>query len=88
MPKEHAKKLFYAIIIAVILGALAGWILGEDALMFSWMGTLFLNALKMILMPLIVAAVITGMASLGDIVIDTHWQGSSFIHNNFSLKDS
>lgn len=67
MPKKHAVKLFYAIIGAVILGVLAGWTMGEDALMFSWMGTLFLNSLKMILVPLIVAAIITGMASLGDI---------------------
>jgi len=41
--------------------------MGEDALMFSWMGTLFLNALKMVVVPLIVAAIISGIASLGDV---------------------
>jgi Na+/H+-dicarboxylate symporter len=59
--------LLYSIIVAVILGAATGWIMGEDALMFSWMGTLFLNALKMVVVPLIVAAIITGVSSLGDI---------------------
>lgn len=67
MSGHRSIILFYAIIIAVILGALTGWFMGEDALMFSWMGTLFLNALKMVLVPLIVAAIITGISSLGDV---------------------
>ncbi len=33
----------------------------------AWLGTLFLNALKMLTLPLIVAAVISGVASLGDV---------------------
>lgn len=64
---KHSKKLFYAIIISVVLGTFSGWFMGESALMFSWMGELFVNALKMILVPLIVAAIISGMGSLGDI---------------------
>lgn len=67
MSKRHSMLLLYSIIVAVILGAATGWIMGEDALMFSWMGTLFLNALKMVVVPLIVAAIITGVSSLGDI---------------------
>lgn len=65
--KRHSMLLLYSIIVAVILGAVVGWIMGEDALMFSWMGTLFLNALKMVVVPLIVAAIITGVSSLGDV---------------------
>lgn len=67
MSKRHSMLLLYSIIVAVILGAATGWIMGEDALIFSWMGTLFLNALKMVVVPLIVAAIITGVSSLGDI---------------------
>ena len=67
MSKRHSILLLYSIIIAVILGATTGWIMGEEALMFSWMGTLFLNALKMVVVPLIVAAIITGVSSLGDV---------------------
>jgi Na+/H+-dicarboxylate symporter len=59
--------LLNSIVIAVILGTATGWYMGEDALMFSWMGTLFLNALKMVVVPLIVAAIISGVSSLGDI---------------------
>lgn len=33
----------------------------------EWLGTLFLNALKMMIIPLIIAAVVTGVASLGDV---------------------
>jgi Na+/H+-dicarboxylate symporter len=51
MSKRHSILLLYSIIIAVILGATTGWIMGEEALMFSWMGTLFLNALKMVVVP-------------------------------------
>lgn len=67
MDKEKSLKLLYAIIIAVALGIAVGWFMGEDALMFSWMGTLWLNALKMVVIPLILAAIITGICSLGDV---------------------
>ena len=33
----------------------------------EWLGTLFLNALKMTIVPLILAAVISGVAALGDV---------------------
>jgi Na+/H+-dicarboxylate symporter len=36
-------------------------------LSIEWLGTLFLNALKMTIIPLIVAAVITGVTSMGDV---------------------
>ncbi len=67
MNREKSLKLLYSIIIAVILGIAAGWFMGEDALIFSWMGTLWLNALKMVVVPLIIAAIITGISSLGDV---------------------
>lgn len=67
MSKRHTMLLLYSIILAVLLGAATGWYMGEDALIFSWMGTLFLNALKMVVVPLIVAAIISGVSSLGDV---------------------
>ena len=67
MSKHHTVFLLYSIVLAVILGAAAGWYMGEKALMFAWMGTLFLNSLKMVVVPLIVAAIISGVASLGDV---------------------
>lgn len=67
MTKQRSKLILISTIIAMILGALTGWTMGEDALIFAWMGDLFLNALKMVAIPLILAAVISGVASLGDV---------------------
>ncbi|RMD58708.1 MAG: dicarboxylate/amino acid:cation symporter [Nitrospirae bacterium] len=66
MPHKHATILLFAIIIAVICAILSGWYWGEKMLMFQWVGTLFLNALKMMIIPLIVSAVISGLASFSD----------------------
>jgi len=66
-------KLHWQILIAIVLGALAGILSGEDGALFglrfydvySFIGELFLNALKMIIVPLISASIITGASSLG-----------------------
>ncbi|RMF07771.1 MAG: dicarboxylate/amino acid:cation symporter, partial [Alphaproteobacteria bacterium] len=67
MPHRHAVVLLLLIVVGVILGVLAGWVWGEAMLSVKWLGDLFLNALKMLIIPLIFAAVISGIASLGDI---------------------
>ena len=36
-------------------------------LSIAWLGDLFLDALKMMIIPLIIAAIISGVTSLGDI---------------------
>ena len=66
-------KLHWQILIAIVLATSLGLILDKDASIFSvpvaeifqFIGTLFLNALKMIIVPLILASIICGMASLG-----------------------
>ena len=67
MPHSHAIVLLSFIVLGVIIGAAAGWVWGEEILAIAWIGELFLNALKMLIIPLIIAAVISGVASLGDI---------------------
>jgi Na+/H+-dicarboxylate symporter len=67
MPHKHAVILLGFIIIAVIAGAIAGWYGGEAMLSVAWIGKLFMNALRMMIIPLIIAAVITGITSLGDV---------------------
>ena len=67
MPHRHAVILLFAISVAVIMGALSGWFWGAAMLDIAWIGKLFLNALKMMIIPLVVAAVISGVASMGDI---------------------
>ncbi len=67
MPHKHAVILLIAILIGVIAGVASGWIWGESMTSVAWLGDLFLNALKMTIVPLIIAAVISGVCSLGDV---------------------
>ena len=67
MPHSHAVILLALIILSAISGVLFGWFFGELSLQIGWMGDLFLNALKMIIIPLIVASVISGIGALGDV---------------------
>src|SRR5690348_6347993 len=61
------------ILIAMVLGAIAGKAVGPDGFigginllpLFDTVGTMFINLLKMLIVPLILASVITGVASLG-----------------------
>lgn len=65
-------KLHWRILIAIVLAAVIGTITGTEAAifgitfysMYDFVGTLFLNALRMIIVPLITASIITGIASL------------------------
>lgn len=67
MPHSHAIVLLLLIVLGVVAGGVGGWVWGEAMLGVAWIGELFLNALKMLIIPLIIAAVISGVASLGDI---------------------
>ncbi len=58
-------KLHWQILIALLLAVVAGVVLGEKALLFEPLGTLFLKALKMIIVPLIVTSIVTGVANIG-----------------------
>ena len=64
---HNASYLLWAILIAAISGLLCGWFFGASMLSIAWIGDFFLNALKMTIIPLIAAAVISGIAGLGDI---------------------
>lgn len=61
------NRLLWAILIGAVGGILCGWIFGTAMVSIEWLGDLFLDALKMTIIPLIAASVITGIASIGDI---------------------
>lgn len=67
MQHRHAIYILTGIVIAVIAGIGSGWFFGPQMSAVKWVGDLFLDALKMLIIPLIFAAVISGVASLGDI---------------------
>jgi Na+/H+-dicarboxylate symporter len=67
-------KLHWQILIALALAVVAGLLAGEDGGLFGvtfyaafdFVGQLFLNALKMLIVPLIVSSIIVGIAGIGD----------------------
>jgi proton glutamate symport protein len=66
-------KLHWQILIAIILAAVAGELTGVTASIgpvtfysiFDFIGTLFINALKMLIVPLIASSIIVGVAGIG-----------------------
>jgi proton glutamate symport protein len=66
-------QLHWQIIIAIILAMIIGSFTGKQAGLFGitfysvydFFGTLFLNGLKMVIVPLIVSSIITGIAGIG-----------------------
>ncbi|RLA27975.1 MAG: dicarboxylate/amino acid:cation symporter [Gammaproteobacteria bacterium] len=67
MNSRHSFYLLIFIIIGVIAGLIVGWYWGAAATGVAWLGKLFLNTLSMLVIPLLVSAVITGVTSLGDV---------------------
>jgi proton glutamate symport protein len=73
MTKVLKLKLHWQILIALGLAVLAGLASGEQASLYGvtylsiydFLGTLFLNALKMLIVPLVVSSIISGMAGIG-----------------------
>ncbi|MGB5287993.1 MAG: dicarboxylate/amino acid:cation symporter [Ignavibacteriaceae bacterium] len=59
-------KLHWQILIALILAVFYGLFLTDYAYLVTWMGELFLRALKMIIIPLILTSIISGVTSIGD----------------------
>lgn len=66
-------KLHWQILIALLLAVFIGWLVSPETSIFGlsivsifdFVGKLFLNALKMIIVPLIVSSIIMGVSNLG-----------------------
>lgn len=60
------KRLHWQILIAMALGTLVGLIWGEQvAPKVGWLGTLFIRLLKMVIVPLIVTSIVSGVSAVG-----------------------
>jgi hypothetical protein len=70
-PKPQAgqshKWLLPAIGVSIVLGAVVGGFFPEIASNFKFLGDAFLNALKMIVVPLVILSIIMGIAGMGDL---------------------
>jgi len=68
-------KLHWQILIANLAGTVAGWLTGDVRSLFGvtaysvyqFVGTLFINALKMLVVPLVTFSLICGVCGIGDV---------------------
>ncbi len=58
------RHLHWWILASLVLGAGAGALLGERALLVEPLGDLFLHALNMLIVPLVVTSIVTGVAGI------------------------
>ncbi|CAH0532979.1 Proton/glutamate-aspartate symporter [Vibrio stylophorae] len=59
------KNIGVQVVIAMVLGAIVGQMMGHDATVFQPLGDIFINLIKMLVIPLIAVAIISGSAGLG-----------------------
>ena len=67
MDTKQQNRLLYLILIAIVVGAVVGGQFPQQAVYLQFLGDLFLNALKMVVVPLVMASMIIGVTNLGDI---------------------
>lgn len=64
--KKLLKNLGVWILIAMVIGIIAGVVMGPEASAFKPLGDLFIQLIKMLVVPLVLVSIISGAASLGE----------------------
>ncbi len=59
--------LLWSMIVGILAGTACGYYFGEQMEVVAWIGQLFLNSLKMIIIPLVVSSMVMGVGTLGDV---------------------
>ncbi|MGO1247194.1 MAG: dicarboxylate/amino acid:cation symporter [Oceanisphaera sp.] len=59
-------SLWKKILVGMVLGIVTGGLMGPDAEMFKPIGTLFINAIKMLIVPLVFCSLVVGVTSMQD----------------------
>lgn len=59
-------QLHWQILIALVLAVLFGYFVPQGVRYTEWMGDIFLRALKMVIIPLILSSIISGVTSIGE----------------------
>ncbi len=67
MKTAMENRLLLLMLVGIVAGGVSGYVWGESMQSVAWLGELFLTTLKMLIVPLVAASVITGVAGLGDV---------------------
>jgi Na+/H+-dicarboxylate symporter len=59
-------RMWQQVVICLVLGVITGLAMGPDAAQFKFLGTIFINLIKMVVVPLIFLALVSGITSMGD----------------------
>lgn len=59
--------LWKRVLFALVLGIVAGVLMGEHVNSIKWIGDLFIRAIKMLIVPLIFFSLVSGITAVGDI---------------------
>ena len=59
-------KMWQQVVLCLFLGIITGFVLHEDAARFKVLGTVFINLIKMVVVPLVFLALVSGITSMGD----------------------
>lgn len=63
--KKIISDLSVQILVAMVVGIIVGKVMGEDAGMFAPLGSLFIQLIRMLVIPLVFVSIVAGAASLG-----------------------
>ena len=61
-----AIALWKRILLALVLGVIAGMIWGPGAASISWLGDLFVRLIRMVVVPLVFVTLVSGVVAIGD----------------------
>lgn len=59
-------KMWQQVVLGLVLGIIAGLWMGPEAAQFKFLGTIFINLIKMVVVPLIFLSLVAGITSMGD----------------------
>ena len=60
------RRLHWQVLAAMALGLMTGWVFGAPAAAnIGWIGELFMKLLRMIIVPLVLTSIVSGVASVG-----------------------
>lgn len=59
-------KMWQQVVLGLVLGIITGLWMGADAAQFKFLGTIFINLIKMVVVPLIFLSLVAGITSMGD----------------------